>query len=1320
MRDPRNPAGSVLEGALLLHPGLAPGVGGPILSPANLTGEKAVARFGVALFSALAFLEAEAWPFRPGLHHWGLGGDGLPFPASGEPFPPVEDPARTFGAFVLHLLSPKVSPRSKTPTLPRNLRHRDGWRAFADRCAQGGGGEAPCRSLLLDLVDIASSLEALPPSRWAYGVVGNGTGLRRRPGLHLHPARRGWEQEAMRAEALRPAHGETPLLPLSLRGIPPYPLAGLEPLLALCLGSPAAARRWMGNRLGEGGKALESALAGLLARREEGGWWLDGAEEMDPASRKVLNGACRAAHKTAAGAVPATSQGSTPLRVRLLWLPPLGERWYLDHAAACLGEGWDPLLEVLEGEGKPAPRLGTPLFPPLEAVRPASKSHEPRPDEMDQLAPAHLFRRAKGLLLSERTQAARFWEGQALLAAGQPALALEVWKKVSDGSLPPGLLPLARARAFGALHDYGAMARVLSETEGREEAFPPSIRTLLATQRAVVLWLAGRAEEARKLLEGREAEVPEGDLSLLVLGTLATICLRSMDTEGAVRALDQAFGQTGEGTGSLALALLHHRRGLLRQVLGDLPGALMDLRTALDHAQKGQRRGLETGIRCDLGNLLRRRGAMAEAEDAYRAAEEGARALGLSVLAQVARFNGAIVLLERGRPLRALPVFQAALQEDLAAKNALYGATDALYAALALQQLGRFPEALEAVERGLSLAARLEEPQVLHELLVLKADLLVETGGQGALRAVLKRLAATSWPALEADDRLFVAALLGSPMAASSTEPDRLLAEASPLGRAFWHLHQATRSGRPEEGLLRALEAARDLESPYLAVRALRHLARRGAFPFLEERERERYRTFLVENDVRGPERDLLPLLEAPAPPVESEASKPASSDLGVLEAARKGVKEALDLLARHLGATVCLDGGLDGIRFAGDGTASGRRVLAEGRGRAGTERGAEGTRVGAVDGLGRWVGAWFPAGRYLPAEAETLLNLWIRLLPTLPPPPSPGLSVPPVLRDLLLTQSPAMAPLVDLLVRAAPFRFPVLVTGEPGVGKELCAQALHLLSPRARKPWVPANCANLSPTLAASLLFGHRRGAFTGADRDQPGLVEAARGSTLFLDEVGELPPEVQASLLRFLQDGSYLPLGEVRPRESDARIVAATNRDLAAASESGLFRRDLYHRLNVIRLEVPPLRRRPEDIPLLLHHFLERSASAEGVPVPRVHPDLLQRLGGYPWPGNVRELQNLARGLLVASRGEAVLFPRHLPPSFGTRPAPSTGGRLARAVREAEARAIAEALEEAGGRPGEAARLLGLTRQGLFAKMKRLGLSRSTPEGPASPGGV
>jgi two-component system response regulator HydG len=208
-------------------------------------------------------------------------------------------------------------------------------------------------------------------------------------------------------------------------------------------------------------------------------------------------------------------------------------------------------------------------------------------------------------------------------------------------------------------------------------------------------------------------------------------------------------------------------------------------------------------------------------------------------------------------------------------------------------------------------------------------------------------------------------------------------------------------------------------------------------------------------------------------------------------------------------------------------------------------------------------------------------------------------------------------------------------------------------------------------------------------------------------MDEVGELPLEVQPHLLRFLQDGSFLPLGETRPRVSNARIVAATNRDLERAVYGGVFREDLYHRLNVLAIRIPPLRERPEDIPLLFDHFLREAAQSEGLVPPGVDPDALARLLAYTWPGNVRELQNAARAALVASHPDTLLREKHLPSRMLSRSRAPAGGRtFAARVHEAERSILEEALREAGGNLSAAARTLGLSRQGFHAKLKRLGM--------------
>ncbi len=323
-------------------------------------------------------------------------------------------------------------------------------------------------------------------------------------------------------------------------------------------------------------------------------------------------------------------------------------------------------------------------------------------------------------------------------------------------------------------------------------------------------------------------------------------------------------------------------------------------------------------------------------------------------------------------------------------------------------------------------------------------------------------------------------------------------------------------------------------------------------------------------------------------------------------------------------------------------------------------------------------------------------------------PKPAP-MALHPVFSRSLITRSKVMESVLQTLQRTAAFSFPVLLAGEPGVGKEVCARALHAVSKRAKKKWVATNCANLTPTLAASLLFGHRKGAFTGADRDRIGLVEAARESTLFLDEVGELPLGVQANLLRFLEDGSFLPLGEVRSRTSNARVVAATNRDLQLAIREGSFRVDLFHRLDVIRIVIPPLRKRLEDIPLLLEHFLAGAAEKEGLPLPIVDSSVLARFAAYPWPGNVRELQNTAKALLVASQGEKRILASHLPERF-LHPEATAGltGSLAQVVVEAQRRVIEEALEATGGNLTAAAKRLGVSRQNLLQKTRKLGIKR------------
>ncbi len=306
-----------------------------------------------------------------------------------------------------------------------------------------------------------------------------------------------------------------------------------------------------------------------------------------------------------------------------------------------------------------------------------------------------------------------------------------------------------------------------------------------------------------------------------------------------------------------------------------------------------------------------------------------------------------------------------------------------------------------------------------------------------------------------------------------------------------------------------------------------------------------------------------------------------------------------------------------------------------------------------------------------------------------------------------LLGRSTAMERLRDMVRRLGPTTVGVVVLGPTGTGKELVARALHATSPRARGPFVPVHCGALSAELLESELFGHLRGSFTGAHRDQPGLVETAHGGTLFLDEVGEMPASMQVKLLRFLQEGSFVPVGGRTQRRADVRVVAATHRDLEAMVAAGSFREDLFYRLKGVVLRTPAIAERRGDVPLLAALFLRRAA-----PQARLAPDALAWLAARDWPGNVRELRSVVEVAgALAGTGPVDAASLRFAAGEAEPDAPAGGpaappGTLDAAVAELETRMLRDALGAAGGNQSEAARRLGISRVGLIKKLARLGL--------------
>ncbi len=307
-----------------------------------------------------------------------------------------------------------------------------------------------------------------------------------------------------------------------------------------------------------------------------------------------------------------------------------------------------------------------------------------------------------------------------------------------------------------------------------------------------------------------------------------------------------------------------------------------------------------------------------------------------------------------------------------------------------------------------------------------------------------------------------------------------------------------------------------------------------------------------------------------------------------------------------------------------------------------------------------------------------------------------------------VIGNSAAMHAVVARLRQAAPTSASVLITGESGTGKELAAKALHVNSPRANKPFVPLNCAELSENVLESELFGHVKGAFTGADRDRVGRLQYANGGTLFLDEIGDMPQSIQVKLLRVLESGEITRVGTNESIKVNVRLISATNRDLAGAIADGKFRQDLFHRLKVVSIKLPPLRERKEDIPLLIEHFLKDFASSHAKTIQSITPAARKAFVSYAWPGNVRELRNTIESMVVMD-SDGVLdvddLTEDLEASVShTRVAGPAGedALVGRSLEEIEKHYIAETLKLTNGNREESSRILGIGERTLYRKLK------------------
>ncbi len=839
------------------------------------------------------------------------------------------------------------------------------------------------------------------------------------------------------------------------------------------------------------------------------------------------------------------------------------------------------------------------------------------------------------------------------------------------------LLGLVHGRLAFALGDYPqAIARYrvgLDEpTEGAADAQPLVPRLWHGLAEAFLFihqpeMAEDAIDQAARALVGGSDPLVAG----LVQRERAQLLYQRADLEAARRAALDALAELEPWP--LERAITHNLVANIANELGDPELRLQHRHAALADAKLTENKRWLGRLHHNLGDTLVQSGHLAEAEEVLIHWDRKSRRY--HNLFERGTHHATVAELEhfRGRFDKAVELYSLAVDE-LTTYPSLHGET-LLLMARSVEATGKLDEAESCLRRALALAEQTQRGSLQRMTRLALAELDIERDDLDAAQSELDELSriADGTPSLLVTmHRLRVQGRLDAARgdlgeAAVLLERSRAvsLATDSPAhaGRARLHLAAV------QAALALGDEAAESLSG----ARNELHTLGIHAFDALIEE---------VAGAVRTP---------SAVPPLPIANTRSTVLAANVLELLESG--ESSGALARALASALSAIG-------------VPARVGELGKARAGSQSVPVGEAVVEVD---RWPQT---------VEAQVLVALARRLSSSA----VVGLRDPNVAAaslgalGLVGTSAP-MRRIVTQLARLRASTLPLLVTGESGVGKELVAQAAHRLSARADGPFVPVNCASISSTLVASTLFGHRRGSFTGADRDNPGLVRSASGGTLFLDEIGEVPMDVQPALLRFLENGEVLALGDSKPERVDVRVVTATNRDLAQMVHERTFREDLYYRLNVMHLHVPPLRERTEDIAPLALHFLEEANARYGTRV-RMQREALALLARQSLPGNARQLKHIVERLVVAAGPDGTIGRAHVSEeadqsSPAEPPEWAALGDEPRALHEAlaavERKLIERSLARAGSVAG-AAKELGISRSGLYDRMQRLGIDRDT----------
>lgn len=1074
----------------------------------------------------------------------------------------------------------------------------------------------------------------------------------------------------------------------------PYPYASLEPLLVKLLGDKNCASTFLKEYVGKGNEAIAEKLTALIENKNEKViiWAKDIDKESQKIIEKILN------NISSPLIVFSDKSANRPIKIEeinFLFLLDEGEEWIKDN---CSLFGLGNNIELLKYiEKKEALK-----FSPFESLFPEDlkRIENQKFFKLETATPASIFNKSFNAKDDSEKEKIVI---RSLIESGQIKVALERIEKIKNIDDEINYFKLW-AKSQNKDFSY-----VLKEKD-RIKNLNEDDHFLLSLFASEALWLSGKIEQAAKELENLYKKSKNDNQKFRVLSQMFLLNFNCGETRKAEEILNE-MKEFSEDGGIKEKILINHHYGALEKSKNNEEKALNFFVESANWAKKGGYHLHETLLNIEIGNCLRLIGKFDESINYLKKAVFQSKILRNKEGETQARFDIIISEVEKGSLLRAQEEI-VALTENRRGKAPLTEcAVEHYWLSRILFLRGELIQALEEVEKPLRSEKRFLDKELNLSLNILRGNILYQMNEFKSLQLLLKKLSEEDIFSLGADFILEYYSLLllaQSKKIVKISEKEKAIAEesfsrGSPLSKITYLLSKAE-SGS-EDSFAAAQEAyqmGQRFNSILAKAQSLLLLYKMNKLPQIGDEEISEIEKFIKENKIKGELCELLKICEKKEKKLEEKEENLISF---LYRSPSLNLNEAISTFLKfsQVGGVVVV--AKNGSAFTAGIIPSKEEIL--------SLLGEEVERkigkffvFSTLSKEGIW-GAIVCQNKIEKSQKE-LFSIFIKLQNSEENPLDEDKEEKEdfgFIDKIIIGKAPSILEVKRKIIDAAQFNFPVLITGEAGSGKEACAKSIHLSSARARKEWVAFNCANLTPTLAASQLFGHKKGSFTGADSDKEGLVSAAKESTLFLDEIGELPLETQANFLRFLQDGSYQPIGSNVTLNSNARIIAATNRNLEEEVKKGRFREDLYYRLKVITINVPPLRERKEDIIPLFEKFLEEECEREKIKKPIVKKGVYLKLISYQWLGNVRELQNFAKRAIVSSIKSGIIDEKQISFEKGFSNVNLT---LNQKLEEYEKEIIEEILKRNSFNISESAKEAGISRQSFHQKAKKFGLIR------------